>query len=198
MRKLLLLLILVVSAASANNLTEIGHIIKWVESENNPLAIGDGGMSYGDRQIQQVAIDDVNRYYGTQYTHQDAFDPACSEEIFELYTKYWAAKLEKREKRAATEEDIVRIWNGGPRGWKRDSTLKYLKKYKKYKKKHSMNKRKALVNGKLGLVTATYNHTCDVYMFKTRETLHGVSKKVVKLLPKEPEKCPDQVCLVFD
>jgi hypothetical protein len=173
--------------ANATDIREISHIIKWVESENNPWAIGDGGMSYGDRQIQQVAIDDVNRRYGTDYTHRDAFNTTCAGEIFELYTRMWTEHLEKKEGRAATEEDIVRIWNGGPRGWKRSSTLKYLKKYRRYKKKHSMNKRHVIVNGKMGVVTATYTYTCDVFMFKTRTILHGVSKRFVKLIPKDPE-----------
>jgi hypothetical protein len=190
MRKILLLLILVAATASASSLTEIRDILKHVETDYNPRAIGDGGDSFGILQIQQGAIDDVNRKYGTDYTHQDAFDIVCAEEIFELYIQMWTEKLEEREKRPATEEDIVRIWNGGPRGWKRQGTLKYLKKYRIYKTKHNMNQRKVLVNGKLGVITATYTHTCDVFMFQTRKTLVGVSRRVTKLLPKEV-KAPD-------
>lgn len=51
-----------------------------------------------------------------------------------------------------------------------------------------MNKRKAIVKGKMGLVTATYTHTYDVFMFKTRRTLTGVSKRYVHLLPLELKK----------
>jgi len=127
--------------ANASNSKEIIHILKYVETEHNPQAVGDYDSigvpkSYGILQIQQIAIDDVNRKYGTSYTHQDAFDIECAEEIFELYIQMWTTHLEKKQGRQATEEDIVRIWNGGPQGWRRNSTLKYLKKYREYKKKH--------------------------------------------------------------
>jgi hypothetical protein len=140
MKKILLGLLLVTVTANASKMSiEISSILKYVESEHNAQALGDyneAGIpkSYGILQIQQVAIDDVNRKYGTNYTHQDAFDISCAEEIFDLYTEMWAEHLEKKQGRAATEEDIVRIWNGGPQGWRRSSTLGYLNKYWEYKK----------------------------------------------------------------
>jgi hypothetical protein len=188
MKKLFLILLFVTGTANASSINEIAHILKYVETEHNPDATGDGGMSWGILQIQLNAIKDVNRKYGTTYTHQDAFEINCAEEIFELYTKMWSEHLEKKEGRAATDEDIVRIWNGGPRGWKRSGTLDYLKKYKKYKKKHSMNNRKVTVKGKMGLVTATYTHTCDIFMFKSRTTLTGVSRRYVHMLPLEEKR----------
>jgi len=196
MRKLIIGLLLVTGALNANNLKQISHILKYVETEYNPDATGDGGMSWGILQIQLNAIKDVNRKYGTTYTHQDAFDENCAEEIFELYIEMWTEHLEKKEGRAATEEDVVRIWNGGPRGWKRSGTLDYLKKYRKYKKKHTMNKRKVLVNGKMGLVTATYTHTCDIFMFKTRTVMTSVSRRYITLLPKEVKGDPNQLALL--
>lgn len=51
-----------------------------------------------------------------------------------------------------------------------------------------MNKRKAIVKGKMGLVTASYTHTYDVFMFKTKTMLTGVSKKYVHLLPMDVKK----------
>ena len=168
-----------------------------METEYNPDATGDDGMSWGILQIQLNAIKDVNRKYGTTYMHQDAFDETCAEEIFELYIEMWTDHLEKKQGRPATEEDVVRIWNGGPRGWKRSGTLNYLKKYRKYKKKHTMNNRKVIVNGKMGLVKATYTHTCDIFIFNTRKIMVGVSRKCIRLLPKEVKKGdPDQFQLL--
>ena len=186
MRKILLGLLLVTVAVNASKAKEMIHILKYVETEHNPNIKGDDGRSWGILQIQQIAIDDVNRKYGTDYTHQDAFDISCAEEIFELYTQMWSEHLEKNQGREATEEDIVRIWNGGPRGWNKKSTLKYLKKYRKYKKKHSMNKRKVIVNGNMGVVIATYTYTCDVFMFKSRKTLTGVSRRFMKVIHETP------------
>lgn len=46
-----------------------------------------------------------------------------------------------------------------------------------------MNKRLCTVNGKKGLVIASYTHTYDILLFKSKIKLGGVSKRVVKLLP---------------
>ena len=135
---LFILLLFTITATADSRLPEIREILKWVESENNPDAVGDyvNGVpqSYGILQIKEIVIKDVNRKYGTSYTHQDAFDVSCAEEIFDLYIKMWTAKLRKREGRPATTEDIVRIWNGGPRGYRKHSTLKHYNKYLRYRK----------------------------------------------------------------
>ena len=172
------------------NISNIRETLKHVETQHNPAAMGDyvNGipMSYGILQIQQGAIDDVNKEFGTSYTHEDAFSEACSEEIFDLYIQKWANHLEKRQNRTATAEDIVRIWNGGPNGYLRHSTIKYFEKYKKYRYLCNMeNKRKCLVGDKLGIVTASYTHTLDVFLFKDRRHMTGVHKRYVKLLPLE-------------
>lgn len=137
---LLAMLFAVSFTAGAETLDETMDILKYVESEHNPEAIGDDGKAYGILQIHKVAVDDVNRVYGTSYTHEDAFDIQKSEEIFELYIKHWAAKICDREGREATTEDIVRIWNGGPRGYLKGSTEWYLKKYLNYRKKRYLCK----------------------------------------------------------
>jgi hypothetical protein len=185
--KKLILLCLVAFHANASDIKQIRDVLKHVESNMNLLAIGDGGKSFGVLQIQKGVIEDVNRRYGTDYVHEDAFNEACADEIFQLYTAMYAEVLAKKEKRPVTEMDIVKLWNGGPNGYK----LKlndYVKKYLKYKNKVSKNKRQCLVNGQLGMVTSTYNNTMDVYLFKERRTMYGVSKDYVTLLPKPPEK----------
>ena len=145
---LLAMLFAVSFTAGAETLDETMDILKYVESEHNPEALGDFRIIDGEKvptafgilQIRKIAIDDVNRVYGTSYTHQDAFDIQKSEEIFKLYIKHWAGKVCDRDGRDATTEDIVRIWNGGPRGYKKGSTEWYLKKYFKYRKNHYLCK----------------------------------------------------------
>ena len=197
-----LLMILTISlfsmaSISANNIPEIRDYLKIHESSGDISAIGDDGASFGILQIQSKAIWDVNNEFGTQYTHQDAFIESCAEEIFELYIQIWTCNLKTKEKRPVTEYDIVRIWNGGPRGYKKRSTLGYLSKYKKIKNQNTMNKRKCRVGKKLGIITATYTHTVDVFIFKTRTTKYGVHKKYVKLLPLEAKKNKFQLALAF-
>lgn len=132
-------LLLFTTAMTAEiDITEISEILKHVETNHNPEAVGDYNAdgiptSYGILQIKQIAIDDVNRRYKTHYKHQDAFDVECAEEIFKLYTRMWAQHLELKEHRKATDEDIVRIWNGGPNGYKKKSTIAYHLKYKNYR-----------------------------------------------------------------
>ena len=97
-----------------------------VESNGNLDAIGDAGKAYGQLQIHEVAIKDVNRLYGTSYKHEDAFDYYLSIEICYLYLKFWSSA------RGTTEpEHLARIWNGGPLGHRKDSTLVYWEKIQK-------------------------------------------------------------------
>lgn len=135
----MLILLAVSFTAQSETLEQTRDVLKFVESEYNVDALGDfregiGYTAFGVLQIRKIAIDDVNRVYGTDYTIQDAFSEACSDEIFELYINHWTDKLEKREGRKATTEDVVRIWNGGPLGYTKGSTKWYLKKFLKYRK----------------------------------------------------------------
>jgi hypothetical protein len=112
-------------------------VLKHVETNNRPDAIGDNGKAYGVLQIHKVAIIDVNRYYGTNYRHQDAFDVVCAEEIFNLYIGLGITLFRNRNRcRSPTEQDMVRMWNGGIySGHRRDTTIKYYNRYLKLKKK---------------------------------------------------------------
>jgi len=98
--------------------------ITWVETKNQADVVGDGGMSWGIAQIQAGVIKDVNRVWDKDYSHEDAFDPEKAREIFELY-------LEIYRKDWMNDEELARIWNGGPDGWKKKSTDKYIREYKK-------------------------------------------------------------------
>jgi len=82
-------------------------------------------------QIRDICIQDVNRIYGTRYTMYDAYNLKKSKEIAILYLSYWGPKVKKKP----DYEILSRIWNGGPDGWKKKSTLKYWKKVKKELKK---------------------------------------------------------------
>jgi len=204
-RLTLFTLLLFTTMVIANSkLPEIRDTLKWVETNHDPHAIGDGGASYGILQIKQIAIDDVNRKFGTSYKHEDAFKIKCAEEIFTLYISMWADHLEKKEGREATIEDMVRIWNGGPRGYKKSSTINYYYKYLKYKKNGYLcdmkqNKQKCCIDGKLGVVTNRYTHTVDVYLFKSKRHMVGVHRKYVKLLPLEKLPInPAQLVINYD
>lgn len=118
-----------------NGITEISLVdaLIQVESGGNDNAIGDHHLSqkaYGCLQIRQPCVDDVNELKGTNYKAQDCLgNRNISLFIFENYMSLYAT--EKNIGRKVTDEDKARIWNGGPSGWKRTSTLPYWEKVKK-------------------------------------------------------------------
>jgi len=113
-----------------SGLTSIMSILKTVETNNNTDSIGDNGRSYGILQIQRSVLSDVNRIYGTDYCHEQMFSEEASEEVFKLYMCYGREVFLKKHCRFPTEEEMVRMWNGGIyKGYTYKQTKKYYKKY---------------------------------------------------------------------
>ncbi len=81
-----------------------------VESNGNPLAVGDGGRAAGIAQIWAITVKDVNRIAGTKFTLNDRFDVEKSRAIFQLYVNHYG--------KGKSDEVKARIWNGGPNAMK--------------------------------------------------------------------------------
>ena len=105
----------------------INAIIK-VESNDNVNAIGDNGKAVGCMQIWKVVVDDVNKVSKLKYNYNDRFNKEKSIEIFKMYINKYATA--KRLGRTPTNEDMARIWNGGPNGFKKAGTKQYWLKVK--------------------------------------------------------------------
>ena len=102
--------------------------IEQHESDCDSHAVKD--KCYGCLQIGQKCLDDVNRNCGTSYALKDVLgNRDLSVEIFQAYIEMYAT--EKRIGRKPTAEDMARIWNGGPDGWKMRGTLGYWHKVKR-------------------------------------------------------------------
>ena len=113
-----------------SGLISIMSILKTVETNNKPDSIGDNGRSYGILQIQRSVISDVNRIYDTNYKHIDMFSEEASEEVFRLYMCYGKEVFLKKHCKFPTEEQMVRMWNGGIyKGYTYNETKSYYKKY---------------------------------------------------------------------
>ena len=98
--------------------------IRGVESTN--------GLTSGNQlQISDICVADVNRIYKTSYAPIDVYDREKSKEIAELYLMYWGEEYRRKTGRPPDYEIYARIWNGGPNGWKKPSTLKYWKKVRR-------------------------------------------------------------------
>ncbi len=97
-----------------------------VESSGNTNAISPEGKEYGPLQISAAYLADANEYEGTEYTLQDMHNPVRAIRVFHSYMERYAS--EDTLGRAPTYEDMARVHNGGPYGYKKESTLKYWKK----------------------------------------------------------------------
>lgn len=108
-------------------LLEVILILIQIESGGDTHAIGDGGRAVGVLQIHSCVIEDVNRIYGTTYTLRDRYDKQRSIAIALHYLSHYCTA--ERIGRQPTPMDAARIWNGGPRGWRRLATKNYENKF---------------------------------------------------------------------
>lgn len=84
---------------------------------NPDLAIGDGGRAIGSLQIHKAVVEDVNRFAGTSYSWKGMTNRADARKVCEIYLQRYA--------KGKSIEDAARIWNGGPDGYRKSSTLAY-------------------------------------------------------------------------
>ena len=102
-----------------------------VESNGNDSCIGDRHLiipSVGCLQIRPIMVREVNRILkllgeNQHYKNKDRYSREKSIEMFNIWKNY--------HHKNDSDEVIARCWNGGPKGWKRKSTLKYWSKVKK-------------------------------------------------------------------
>lgn len=111
-----------------NLITILIPALMAVESGGDIDAVGDDGKAVGCLQIHECVIRDVNRIYKTRYVSEDRLSYERSVEICEHYLQYYGYALEENHHRGVGLEDLARIWNGGPRGYQKASTLGYWKK----------------------------------------------------------------------
>lgn len=104
------------------------------ESQGNDNAVGDKNLekkAYGSMQIRADVITDLNKYCNGNYSRKDSKNRARSVEMFKKYTKYWMAY---------DDESAARIWNGGPNGCNKESTVSYWNDVKKNMSNPNVNK----------------------------------------------------------
>jgi len=100
-----------------------------VESSGDPDAIGDNGLAFGCLQLHAAYVQDAAQWARETWEHEDAFNPATAEQIVRAYMARYATQ--KRLGKSPTYEDIARIHNGGPNGFKKAATDGYWLKVKK-------------------------------------------------------------------
>ena len=101
-----------------------------VESQCDSSKVGDGGDSIGAYQIQyKYWYDAVEFDSSIGGTYEDCLDKEYSLTIIRAYWNRYATT--KRLGHTPTDEDRARIHNGGPNGYKKQSTKKYWAKIQK-------------------------------------------------------------------
>lgn len=127
----------------STNLNIMFEIIKQVETNNEWDAVGDNGKAFGVVQIHKICVDDVNRIYGTDYEHSDMFNEVCAKEVFILYLTAGIDIYQEKHGKSPTESEIARMWNGGIyRGYLKNTTNQYLRRYLIYREYYKQSKLK--------------------------------------------------------
>ena len=119
-----------------NQQTIIGRLIPaliQVESGGNNWEIGDKDRfwkAYGCLQIREPVCTDVNRRWHTHYKASDCLGNRKLSILICLryYRLYDTARVVGHR---PTLEDLARMWNGGPFGFKKRCTLAYWEKVRK-------------------------------------------------------------------
>lgn len=114
---------------SNNNIDILTEAIILVESKGNVNAIGKNG-SVGCMQIRPILVKDINRKLKRKYSLNDRYNKELSIKMFNDYMSIYVPKKMNNLSFMEEHEIKSRIWNGGPKGYKKSSTLKYWKKVK--------------------------------------------------------------------
>lgn len=60
-----------------------------------------------------------------RFTAADRWDPRTARRMWDLYLDFYGRQYWRQTGRTPTDEVYARIWNGGPEGWRKSSTLAY-------------------------------------------------------------------------
>ena len=77
-------------------------------------------------------LDDVNDL-GYNYTVNDLDDDSKQREIFSIWLQHQGTQYQRKFKKVPTRETLLRMWNGGPRGYNNPKTLNYVQEINKRK-----------------------------------------------------------------
>ena len=103
--------------------TNLIDAIMYVESRGDSMAYNKREDAVGVLQIRPIMLREVNRLLGyNKYTLNDRWSKAKSIEMFEII---------RQNTPNPTDEILARNWNGGWKGYKKKSTIKYWDKVRK-------------------------------------------------------------------
>ena len=95
-----------------------------IESDNDAHKVGKHS-EVGVYQIRKACVRDVNKIWHTHFTQADCVDTQKAKAVCLLYLTHYGDQYRAETGLAPSVTVLARIWNGGPRGWKRQSTADY-------------------------------------------------------------------------
>lgn len=84
-----------------------------------------GSTSANVYQLRDVYIEDVNRIAGTTFTRADAENRDKAEYMMAIYWLHYGDLYQRETGKEPDFEVLARIHNGGPDGWRKESTRSY-------------------------------------------------------------------------
>jgi len=124
---------LISSNSKIDSQDELIQAMIWVESRNRDSIYNESENAIGCLQIRPIMVHEINRLckkygYDERWVHNDAWSRSKSIHMF----KTWA-RLTQTD---TLYENAARNWNGGPKGYKKNSTKSYWDKCKRYAEKN--------------------------------------------------------------
>jgi hypothetical protein len=118
------------SGGSGTPSNALWQAIVTVESGGDLRAFNPNDGATGLAQIRSVCLEDANRIaqlrgLNDRFAAADRNNPRAARRIWDLYLDFYGKQYEKETGRKPTDEVFARIWNGGPTGWHKTSTLPY-------------------------------------------------------------------------
>jgi hypothetical protein len=96
------------------------------ESYRNPDTRNASEDAVGYLQIRPVMVDDVNRILGHhEFDYSDRWDVDASYRMFVIFMDYYGSIYQRNTGNPPTDEIRARMWNGGPKGYAKKSTISY-------------------------------------------------------------------------
>jgi len=108
---------------------DLQNPIAMQESGNNPNAYMAREQSAGLLQIRPILVQDL-RQHGYNFILKDRWNREKSYQMFTIYLTIYGKQYYKDTGKMPTAEVLARIWNGGPHGWHKPSTIKYWREVK--------------------------------------------------------------------
>jgi hypothetical protein len=112
------------------------NAIGEIETLNTDSLIGDSGKAYGRYQMHAVCVKGSGLEDLLNYQHKDMFDSVKAERVFWAAMGVHCYTYAQKYGKYPNYRELARMWNGGPNGHKKQSTLNYLKKFEQCQRKN--------------------------------------------------------------